>query len=83
MEINKSLFSLKKPISGDKYGNWGVTISRGGTTIRMYAKAGEIIQLKAICEEVISSFVTGEIEINVSESNTKSFANQRSGEKSF
>lgn len=65
---NLASLAIKRPGPDDKYGNWGFMIKRGDKNVRMYLSAGEIYQIKIVCEAVITSYAT---EILGSKNNAK------------
>jgi len=58
---NLSSFSVRKPEPGNKWGNWGINIRRGERSSKMFLTAGEIMQLKILCESIISTYITEEV----------------------
>jgi hypothetical protein len=80
---NKSILTLRKPKADCKFGNWGVTIKRGERYVQMYLTAGEVLQIKTLCEAIIDRFASEEITINVPESRSSGSPDQSGRPRSF
>lgn len=77
---NISKLTLKKPDTDNKWGNWGITMKRGDTFCKMFLTAGEVYQLKVLCDSVIESYVNTEVNFG---GRTQGTQNKRDGDGPF
>ena len=74
---NIAKFFLKKPDSGNKYGNWGIGLERGEEKVMMFLSPGEVYMIKSLCDQVINAYIGDTVE------NFKSTKNEPKRSHSF